>query len=181
MVLTLSSHQSTQERWDCFCFDTTYIPRCTTNQNYPSEPLFGTFRQSPNRCLLAKMAGTRRRALSTLACLGLMAVVERCLADPCQGVTNGNVENPDDPNCESYIRDLFEHREIRVALIPKSYKFFVENLMPSSNEEKFPFLSLNRRLCTGAPTGNRCKCYRAPPPHSLMLRRRKDKSPRARK
>ena len=39
-----------------------------------------------------------------LAWLGSLTV--RCLADPCQGVTNGNVENPDDPNCESYIREL---------------------------------------------------------------------------
>ena len=55
------------------------------------------------------MAG-RRRVVLILAWLGSSTV--RCLADPCQGVTNGNVENPDDPNCESYIRELIIQREL---------------------------------------------------------------------
>ena len=54
------------------------------------------------------MAGMKR-AFSILAWLGLLAV-DRCLANPCSGVTNGNVENPDDPDCESYIRDGFDCR-----------------------------------------------------------------------
>ena len=88
----------------------------TTNRSYLNQPLFGTFRQSPNKCLRAKMAG-RRRDVFVLAWLGVLT--GRCLADPCQGVTNGNVENPDDPNCESYIRELLEQREIWVARVPE--------------------------------------------------------------
>ena len=54
------------------------------------------------------MADTKR-AFSILAWLGILAV-KSCLANPCAGVVNGNVENPEDPDCESYIRDLIAQR-----------------------------------------------------------------------
>ena len=50
-----------------------------------------------------------KRAFSVLAWLWVL--LEHCQANPCAGVANANVENPDDPDCKSYIRDLIAERE----------------------------------------------------------------------
>ena len=96
----------------------------TTTYNYVHSTQECTESRAVCYCLRAELVDMKGASL-LLACLGFWGeycLAQRLGATPCAGVTNGNVLNPEVPDCSSFIRDSIQTEGL-------SYSWITEIIM----------------------------------------------------